>query len=106
MSAHAIPYEAFTRHGGADRDWMSNAACRADNPTPENIRHRADLFFPGRTSGRGSENAMRRDTVVAKQICQTCTVTTKCEEYRQRLDINYGVWGGISETERPHGGAA
>jgi hypothetical protein len=85
---------------------MNQAACRSDNPTPENVRERAELFFPGRTRGPGSEKKMRRAAIAAKAICETCPVAKACEDYRSKLAINYGIWAGVAETEREHGGAA
>lgn len=102
----AVQTQKFTANGSASRDWMNQAACRSDPPTPNNVRERAELFFPGSRRGPQSETDLRRQTILAKQICRTCKVTGECELYRSKLDINYGTWGGISETERPHGGSA
>lgn len=106
MSNTASPYIAFTANGSADREWQRLAACRSEQPTIDNIRERAELFFPGRTPGVGSERAMRRNAAAGKTICQSCIVTGECEDYRVKLGINYGTWGGRSETEREHGGRA
>lgn len=62
-------------------DWLTHAACRGLNPT---------LFFPER--GEPLTNA--------KQVCDTCEVTTECLGYAMRHMIKEGVWGGKSERER------
>jgi hypothetical protein len=106
MSATASPDLAFTAHTPQSRDFMVNAACRSANPTTQNIRDRAELFFPGRSPGPGSETKMRRASAAGKTICQSCTVTKECENYRNSLDIPFGTWGGIAQNEREHGGRA
>lgn len=64
--------------------WWDRAACLGVD---------ADIFFPEKgNNGNG--------TRVAKQICQTCTVTTECLEYALANDERFGVWGGHSERER------
>jgi hypothetical protein len=106
MSATASPYNAFTQHRPASRDFMNQAACRSDNPTPENIRARAELFFPQRISGPTSGRDMRRRAAEAMTICKSCPVTFECENYRATLDIPFGVWGGITEADRAGRGVA
>ena len=36
----------------------------------------------------------------AKQICQRCPVISQCAAWALRTREPYGVWGGLSETER------
>lgn len=49
-----------------------------------------NLFFPDSYSG----------VIKAKRICSKCPVSTQCLDYAMRNDINYGVWGGLGETDR------
>ena len=63
-------------------NWTADANCTQSDP---------EVFFPER--GQSSQDA--------KKICRDCPVTKECLEYavtepRQR----YGVWGGLTETER------
>lgn len=36
----------------------------------------------------------------AKQVCAGCDVRAECLEYALAADERFGVWGGLSETER------
>jgi hypothetical protein len=99
-------YEHHTRHDPTSREFMLKANCRSDIPTSDNIRARAELFFPGTDGERLSEQARRRSKVKAKAICHHCPVQRPCEQYRAAMDINFGVWAGVAEDERPHGGRA
>lgn len=73
----------------ADRDWMVKARCRSDVPTVDNIRARADQFFPEAT---GTAARIAKDK--AARICRSCPVLFECREYARELNIPYGVWAG------------
>lgn len=61
-------------------DWASQAACR--NQTPD------ELFV------RGAEQNK------AKQVCGGCPVRTECLAEALDNNIEWGVWGGMTERER------
>ncbi len=65
------------------RDWIELAACR-DVPTDEQV------FFP--------QN--RKQMVRALNYCNSCPVSSDCLRYAMENDIEFGVWGGTTETER------
>ncbi|SCK25644.1 transcription factor WhiB [Streptomyces sp. WMMB 714] len=65
-------------------DWMLDAACRDEDP---------ELFFPIGTTGPAVLQAEE-----AKAVCRRCPVIERCLE--AGADQHYGVWGGLSETER------
>lgn len=44
---------------------------------------------------------MRALIIKAKQICETCPVKEPCLEYAL-VNESYGIWGGMSETERQY----
>ena len=73
-------------------DWRVGAACLAKDP---------ELFFP---LGTGSEAVAQ--TVEAKSVCRDCRARQACLEWalgrdgRGRVRGEFGVWGGLSETER------
>jgi WhiB family redox-sensing transcriptional regulator len=71
-----------TRHRG-DLGWRDKAICTHRNP---------ELFFP--------RSKKRAEAKPAKAVCQSCPVVQPCLEYALAADERYGVWGGLSETER------
>ncbi len=36
----------------------------------------------------------------AKAVCQVCPVQGECREYALSIKEPYGIWGGLTETER------
>jgi WhiB family redox-sensing transcriptional regulator len=61
-------------------DWASKAACRAARPD--------ELFVKGAEQNR------------AKQLCSGCPVRTECLAEALDNQIEWGVWGGMTERER------
>ena len=61
-------------------DWASAAACREVDPDK--------LFVPG---------AKQND---AKKVCGGCPVRTECLAEALHNQIEWGVWGGMTERER------
>ncbi len=47
---------------------------------------------------RGQRRAMRETR--AKAVCETCPVKVPCAAHALRVKEPYGVWGGMSETDR------
>ena len=47
---------------------------------------------------RGRARAQRENR--AKAICYTCPVLEQCREHALRVAEPYGIWGGMSESER------
>lgn len=64
--------------------WHERALCQQVDP---------ELFFPEK--GRG-ETSLRQ----ARRICARCEVRTECREDAIARNEPYGVWGGMSESER------
>lgn len=62
------------------QDWTTRAACRAGNPD--------DLFVQG-----AAQN-------LAKTICRGCPVRTECLADALDNQVEFGVWGGMTERER------
>lgn len=61
--------------------WQDKALCAETDP---------EAFFPEKgTSSRG-----------AKSICAACPVRHECLEYALANDERFGIWGGLSESER------
>ena len=72
----------------AEWNWQSEAAC---------LDRDVSMFFHP-THERGSTR--RRREVVAKTVCFGCSVRVECADYAIRAREPYGVWGGLTETER------
>lgn len=63
-----------------EHDWAARAACRTARPD--------ELFV------RGAEQNK------AKQLCATCPVRAECLAEALDNQIEWGVWGGMTERER------
>ena len=61
--------------------WTEQALCNQTDP---------DAFFPEKG---GSTRA-------AKRTCASCDVRAECLEYALDHGERFGIWGGLSETER------
>ncbi len=64
-----------------DESWRQAAACRDSE---------VDMFFP----------ASEDDAEPAKAICAQCPVRYECLDWAIRTRQDYGVWGGLTESER------
>lgn len=75
----------------AEPSWRDDAACSGDMGA---------LFYPPVRSERRSVKTARE--MRAKQVCATCPVRETC--LQQALDVGerYGIWGGLTDTERRH----
>lgn len=68
-------------------EWQQRGACR----------ERPDLFFsPEGERGPRRLGRLRR----AKQLCGSCPVQMDCRRYALAVGEPFGVWGGLSESER------
>jgi len=65
--------------------WRTQAACLDRDPS---------LFF----LEKGDNQTGR--TRAAKAICATCPVRVECLDYAVSLRLMYGVWGGLTYTQR------
>lgn len=70
-----------------DWDWQRSARCRGMDPA---------VFFP--RIDRGS--ALARSEAQAKAICRECPVLADCRRHALAVGERYGVWGGLTTTER------
>lgn len=69
-------------------DWQLEGSCRGASS--------AVFFHPERERGR----ARARREARAKAICAHCPVVDKCRDHALAVREPYGVWGGLSESER------
>lgn len=63
-------------------DWRSRAACLGEDP---------EIFFCEEDPTALEE---------AKKICRPCEVREECLDYALTIGEEFGVWGGLSETEK------
>ena len=75
-------------HHPIHKDWQHLASCRGTD---------TDMFFSP-DGERGNVRARREHA--AKQICHNCPVLAECRDHALATTEAYGIWGGISETER------
>lgn len=69
-------------------DWQLDAACRGEDS--------ARFFHPDRERG----SARERREQAAKAVCHNCPVISFCRSHALAVREPYGVWGGMSESER------
>ena len=72
-----------------DRTWQLRGLCRGNH---------SYLFFSPSTVERKDERERREHK--AKAICNVCPVMGDCLEFAIEIREPYGVWGGLTETER------
>lgn len=69
-------------------DWQLQSACRGMD----------SAFFFHPEGERGLARAGREAR--AKQVCRECPVLDQCRRHALAAHEPYGVWGGLSESER------
>lgn len=57
----------------------------------------SSVFFSPEAE-RGVKRQRREDA--AKAICATCPVMERCRQHALAVQEPYGVWGGLSESDR------
>ena len=67
--------------------WRDEAAC---------IGHE-ELFYSAEDESKGER---RRKETEAKAVCATCPVFDACRKFALESEELYGVWGGLTESER------
>lgn len=73
---------------GSDWEWQLHGACRGAD---------SELFF--HPYGEREPSRSRRERA-ALAICRTCPVLAECRSYALAAREPYGVWGGLTETDR------
>ncbi|MEU7597328.1 WhiB family transcriptional regulator [Streptomyces sp. NPDC039022] len=80
----------MTRLLDAPRDavtgWQLLGACRAEDP---------ELFYPV-----GYAGPAKSQIADAKAVCRRCPVLDICQDWALATGEEWGVWGGLSESER------
>lgn len=69
-------------------DWQQHGKCRQVDP---------EVFF----HPEGERGSKRHDRdAAAKVVCEACPVLAQCRAHALAYREPYGVWGGLSESER------
>lgn len=87
-----VSVSLLTRGKGStltSEDWQLQALCRGNH---------AHLFFPPSTFER-KDDRERRETR-AKAICNVCPVLSECSSYALTIKEPFGIWGGMTESDR------
>lgn len=71
-----------------DWEWQQQGQCRGADS--------AVFFHPEGERGHARINRAER----AKLLCHRCPVMMACREHALAVGEPYGIWGGMSETER------
>jgi WhiB family redox-sensing transcriptional regulator len=66
-----------------DFSWMDFAACKGADP---------EIFF--------AETNWQENHEIARSYCRKCTVYKNCMKFAIDNDINHGIWGGLSPSQR------
>ncbi|OZC42613.1 hypothetical protein CH286_25540 [Rhodococcus sp. WWJCD1] len=69
-------------------EWQLLGRCRGTSS--------ATFFAPNGLRGRSRTEREQE----AKEICAQCPVVSRCREYALQAGEPYGVWGGLTATER------
>ncbi len=69
-------------------EWQLMGACRAVG----------DALFFHPENERGAARGRRE--AAAKAVCRRCPVLARCRQHALSVREPYGVWGGLSESER------
>jgi WhiB family redox-sensing transcriptional regulator len=69
-------------------EWQLEGACRGED---------TDLFF--HPEGERGPSRLARE-LAAKAVCFRCPVISQCAAHALTCREPYGVWGGVSESER------
>ncbi len=69
-------------------EWQYQGACMGVD---------SDVFFSPEAE-RGAKRERREEN--AKKLCRRCPVIDRCREHALTVQEPYGVWGGLSESER------
>lgn len=69
-------------------DWQLQGACRQAD---------GELFF--HPYGEREPSRSRRERA-AQAVCAICPVLVRCRAYSLAAQEPYGVWGGLTETDR------
>jgi WhiB family redox-sensing transcriptional regulator len=56
-----------------------------------------DAFFHDENNDSAG---LRWNYKIAKSLCADCPIRLECLEYAVAVDEQYGVWGGLSPSER------
>ena len=68
-------------------EWMDDAICKGMG---------CEYFFPIETKG----DTAKLNNAIVKAICEQCIVRHECLDYALDTNQKFGIWGGLTESER------
>lgn len=71
-----------------DGVWRDFASCKKMGNT--------EFFATFNNNGKESQQRLRE----VRAICNNCAVQKECLDFSVRNEIAYGIWGGLTATER------
>jgi len=74
------------RSSTLNQDWKNDAACRGMD---------TNLFFPDEDNPTDY-----RKFAIARKVCAACPVSSQCLDYAITLNIEIGMFGGMSRKQR------
>ncbi|BBZ75239.1 transcriptional regulator WhiB [Mycolicibacterium anyangense] len=80
--------QRFPRPSADEWDWQRRGVCRAAD---------SSVFFGPDHEPRAAR--IRREQI-AKNLCHGCPVLAKCRSHALNACEPYGIWGGLSASER------
>lgn len=78
-----FPAPSFTFN---ERSWEDQARCVGDD---------GDVFF-----AVDNWDVHPMSARIAKAVCVTCHVRAECLDHAMTVNEQYGIWGGLTPTER------
>jgi hypothetical protein len=76
--------------------WMQQAACLYPGKDVPGVRASVDRFF----TKKGAPPTVAAQVAAAKAICARCPVTAECLAYAEKTHVQFGIFGGLTETDR------
>jgi hypothetical protein len=91
-----------------ERNWVEQANCKdmdksvffpSSNTELKQAKKvcSSSVFDEGKNTDLSMSNTELKQ---AKKVCSTCPVSADCLQYATDNALNFGVWGGLGETDR------
>lgn len=90
---------------GNPSEGVAGMACRRERRRVSDLEHDSEMAWARRARCRGldPDQFFVRGAAQAREaarVCQRCEVKEECLRYALDHDIDFGVWGGLTERQR------